>query len=60
VAVVRALLICSDDDCTAVYEAHGPLEEVEALACSCGCGLAIVGWPEPADETELEVTLIAA
>jgi hypothetical protein len=57
---VRALLICSDDDCTAVYEAHGPLEEVEALACSCGCGLAIVGWPEPADETELEVTLIAA
>jgi hypothetical protein len=58
--MVRALLICSDDGCTAVYEAHGPLEEIEALACSCGCGLAIVGWPEPAAESELEVTLLAA
>jgi hypothetical protein len=60
VAVVRALLICSDDECTAVYEAHGRLEEIEALACSCGCGLAVVGWPEPAEAGELELTVLAA
>jgi hypothetical protein len=58
--LVRAVLICSDDECTAVFEASGELEEVEALACSCGCGLAIVGWPEPAEARGLELTLIAA
>ncbi|HEX6459500.1 MAG TPA: hypothetical protein VF032_11335 [Thermoleophilaceae bacterium] len=59
--MVRALLICSDDACTALYEAHGPIEEIEALACSCGCGLAVVGWPEPADgRRDLELTLLAA
>jgi hypothetical protein len=47
--VVRALLICSDDDCTAVYEGYGRLEDVERLACDCGCGLAVIGWPEPAE-----------
>jgi hypothetical protein len=60
VAVVRAILICSDDECTAVFEAYGELEEVEALACGCGCGLAIVGWPEPAEGREFELALIAA
>jgi hypothetical protein len=45
--MLRAVLICSDDECTEVYEAFGSLEEIEALACDCGCGLAIVGWPEP-------------
>ena len=59
--MVRALLICSDDACTALYEAYGRLEELDALACSCGCGLAVVGWPEPAEEEhELEITLLAA
>jgi hypothetical protein len=61
--VVRALLICSDDACTALYEAYGPIEELEALACSCGCGLAVVGWPEHAEEdpqNQLELTLLAA
>lgn len=57
---MRALLICSDDDCTALYEAFGPLEEVETLACGCGCGLAILGWPEPVEHAALELTLIAA
>jgi hypothetical protein len=60
--VVRALLICSDDACTALYEVHGSIEEVETLACSCGCGLAIVGWPEPLEEEHdaLEMNLLAA
>jgi hypothetical protein len=62
--VVRALLICSDDACTALYEAYGPLEDVETLACSCGCGLAVLGWPEQLSQNghapELELTLLAA
>ena len=52
----RARLICSDDDCTDTFEAYGTLEELEALACDCGCGLEIVGWPEDAaDARELEL-----
>ena len=60
--MVRALLICSDDDCTALFEAYGELEDIEALACSCGCGLAVVGWPEPLaeEQAEAELTLLAA
>jgi len=44
-AMFRARLICSDDDCTEVFEAYGALAELEALACECGCGLAVVGFP---------------
>ena len=61
--MVRAVLICSDDDCTAVFEAFGVQEDVERLACECGCGLAVVGWPEPVSNgraAELELTLVAA
>jgi hypothetical protein len=62
--MVRAVLICSDDECTAVFEAYGTLADVERLACECGCGLAVVGWPEPVSSggvrSELELTLLAA
>lgn len=61
--MVRALLICSDDGCTAVFEAYGSLAEVESLACECGCGLAVVGWPEAVGNggsPELELTVVAA
>lgn len=61
--MVRALLICSDDECTAVFEAYGELPDVERLACECGCGLAVVGWPEAVANgrsVEVELTLIAA
>ena len=44
--MVRARLFCSDPACDAVFEAIGPLEELEALACSCGGGLEITGFPE--------------
>lgn len=45
----RALLICSDDDCTDTFEAYGTLEELRALACDCGCGLEIISVEECAD-----------
>ncbi|MFL5894225.1 MAG: hypothetical protein ACJ76Z_03810 [Thermoleophilaceae bacterium] len=45
--VVKARLFCTEARCAAIYEAVGRLEELEALACSCGAGLEIVGWPEP-------------
>ena len=38
-AMFHALLICSDTDCAEVFEAYGTLEELEALACDCGCAL---------------------
>ena len=38
----HALLICSDPKCTETFEAWaGTLEELEALACDCGCALAL-------------------
>jgi hypothetical protein len=47
--MVRARLFCSDPACDAVFEAIGPIEELETLACSCGGGLEITGFP---DESE--------
>jgi hypothetical protein len=43
--IVKARLFCSDPRCAAAFEAIGPLEELEALACSCGGGLEITGFP---------------
>jgi hypothetical protein len=54
----RALLICSDDECTEVFEAHGTLDELETLACDCGCGLQVIGWPEEAEGRAGELELI--
>ena len=47
--IVRARLFCSDPACAASFEAIGPLEELEALACSCGGGLEIIGFPDQAE-----------
>jgi hypothetical protein len=44
--VLHALLICSDGDCTDVFEARGSLDELTALACDCGCSLEIVSLSE--------------
>jgi hypothetical protein len=41
-----ALLICSDDDCTDSFEAWGSLEELDTLACECGCALELVSLSE--------------
>jgi hypothetical protein len=37
-----ALLICSDEECAELFEAYGSLDELEALACECGCSLHIL------------------
>ena len=42
--MVHVRLICSDAGCAEVFEAFGSLEEVEALACECGCSLQVIGW----------------
>ncbi|HEX8066971.1 MAG TPA: hypothetical protein VF520_10635 [Thermoleophilaceae bacterium] len=47
-----AILICSDDECTEVFEAYGPLEELEALACDCGCALEVISVSESHDRPE--------
>ena len=46
--IVRARLFCSDPGCAAVFEAIGRIEELEALACSCGGGLELTGFPDEA------------
>jgi hypothetical protein len=38
----HARLICSDSDCDETFEAWGTLEELQALACDCGCGLELL------------------
>jgi hypothetical protein len=43
--MVRARLFCSNGACDAAFEAIGPIEELETLACSCGGGLEVTGFP---------------
>jgi len=50
-AMFRALLICSDEDCAELFQAYGTLEELEALACDCGCSLHVL-TVEDTDEAE--------
>lgn len=61
-AIVDAVLVCSDERCGVLYQARGPLEELEAWACDCGCSLVIVGGPYHAEETSegsgVEVVLV--
>ena len=55
--MLHALLICTDDDCIDSFEAWGTLEELETLACECGCALQVIAWSEagePAGPLELE------
>jgi hypothetical protein len=55
----EALLVCSDGRCGVVFEARGPLEELDILACGCGAGLQILGWPEPLDQPESALVVVA-
>ena len=52
------LLFCSDDDCTAVYEAWGLEQELAALVCDCGVGLEMIGVPEPFEPAADDVPLV--
>jgi len=45
--VFHALLICSDEACAEEVEAYGMrLEELEAIACECGCALQLLAVSE--------------
>jgi hypothetical protein len=44
--MLYAALICCDEECTEVFEAYGSLEELETLACDCGCALQIISISE--------------
>ena len=46
---VHARLVCSEEECTDTFEAYGPLDELEALACDCGCALQVVEISELAE-----------
>ncbi len=42
-----ARLICSDERCAEEILAEArTLEELETLACDCGCGLELIAWPD--------------
>ena len=56
--MVHVLLACHDSDCSAVFEAYGHLEDVETLACDCGCALQIVRYLSEADDGPDGVSLI--
>jgi len=57
--VLVARLICSDDACPEAFEARAAtLAELEALACDCGCALAVVGWPDAGDVELAQVELV--
>ena len=56
--MVHALLACHVSDCSAVFEAYGHLEDLETLACDCGCALQIVRFLSEPDDGPDEVSLI--
>ena len=57
--MLYAALVCCDEDCTDVFEAYGSLEELETLACDCGCALQVISISEvsgaPANDRRLEL-----
>jgi len=55
-AVFVARLLCSDPACPDEVSAEArTLRELEALACECGCGLEVIGFPDEVEEAELVV-----
>jgi hypothetical protein len=55
----HATLICSDDGCDETFEAWGTLEELEALACDCGCTLQVLTLDEcDEQDARLELQLV--
>jgi hypothetical protein len=61
--VLLARLVCSDEACPQAFEARAAtLAELEALACDCGCALAVVAWPDAGGGKPgaLELVVLAA
>ena len=43
-------MTCSASDCPEELEARADdLRDLEALACACGCAMAIIAWPDRTD-----------
>jgi hypothetical protein len=57
--MLYALLICSDGDCTDAFEAWGSLEELETLACDCGCALHVLELSEAEGERGTDLAQVA-
>jgi hypothetical protein len=58
--VYVARLICSDTECAVEAAAEArTIRELEALACDCGCALAIIGWADWIDDPAEVVALPA-
>jgi uncharacterized protein (UPF0210 family) len=57
--VFVARLICSDPACAEAVEAVEAvaltLEELETLACDCGCALQMLGWPDVLEPEPLAI-----
>ena len=54
-----ARLICSDPDCAAEVSAEArTLAELETLACECGCGFAVVAFPDWVDPAEASAEVV--
>lgn len=46
-----ARLLCSDTDCAEEQEVLvDTLDELERLLCDCGCALALIAWPDWAQD----------
>jgi hypothetical protein len=56
--VVHVLLACHDSRCTAVFEAHGHLEDIERLSCDCGLALGIVRYLSEPEHGPKNVSLV--
>ncbi len=56
-----ARLVCSDAACAEEVAGEAmTLAELETLICECGCGLAVMGWPDAAAESRADVVLLRA
>lgn len=53
-----ARLICSDEACAErVLAEAGTLEELDALACDCGCAYQVLGVPDFVEEVAVVIPL---
>ena len=62
--MVHALMVCSDESCAAELETAATLEELDVVACECGCVLQLIAvseveFVEPVFEWEYELPLAA-
>lgn len=59
--ILHVRMICTDERCAEILETWCSLEELEVLACECGCALDVIGWlaEVPPAEPAFELPLAA-